>query len=36
MAARQWQGTGANIIILDFFEIPSGRLLDVCQLLNGV
>ncbi|MGH3967080.1 MAG: phosphatidylinositol-specific phospholipase C domain-containing protein, partial [Mycobacterium sp.] len=24
MAAREWRGTGANIIILDFFEIPSG------------
>ena len=35
MAAREWRGTGANIIILDFFEIPSEELLDVCQLLNG-
>ncbi len=35
MAAREWRGTGANIIILDFFETPSGGLLDVCQLLNG-
>jgi hypothetical protein len=35
MAAREWRGTGANIIILDFFEIPGGGLLDVCQLLNG-
>ena len=35
MAAREWQGTGANIIILDFFEIPPEGLLDVCRLLNG-
>jgi hypothetical protein len=35
MAAREWRGTGANIIILDFFEIPAGGLLDVCLLLNG-
>jgi hypothetical protein len=35
MAAREWQGTGANIIILDFFELPPGGLLDVCRLLNG-
>jgi hypothetical protein len=35
MAAREWQGMGANIIILDFFELPPRGLLDVCQLLNG-
>ena len=35
MAAREWRRTGANIIILDFFEIPSGGLLEACQLLNG-
>jgi hypothetical protein len=35
MAAREWQGTGANIIILDFFELAPRGLLDVCQLLNG-
>jgi hypothetical protein len=35
MAAREWQGTGANIIILDFFELPPRGLLDICQLLNG-
>ena len=35
MATREWQGTGANIIILDFFELPSGGQLDVCKLLNG-
>ncbi len=35
MAAQGWIGTGANIIILDFFEVPPRGLLDVCQLLNG-
>jgi len=35
MAAREWQGTGANIIILDFFELPPQGLLEVCQRLNG-
>jgi hypothetical protein len=35
MARREWQRTGANIVILDFFEIPAGGLLDVCRLLNG-
>jgi hypothetical protein len=35
LAAREWRGSGANIIILDFFEIPAGGLLDVCRLLNG-
>jgi hypothetical protein len=34
MAAREWQGTGANIIILDFFELPHRGLLDVCLRLN--
>jgi hypothetical protein len=34
-AAQEWQGTGANIIILDFFELPAKGLLDVCRLLNG-
>jgi hypothetical protein len=35
MAARQWQDMGANIIILDFFELPPQRLLEVCLRLNG-
>ncbi|MBV8348656.1 MAG: hypothetical protein JOZ49_14350, partial [Mycolicibacterium sp.] len=35
MVAREWQGTGANIVILDFFELAPRGLLDVCQLLNG-
>lgn len=35
MAAGEWQGTGANIIILDFFELAPRGLLDVCRLLNG-
>lgn len=35
MAAREWQGTGANIIILDFFELAPQGLLDVCHRLNG-
>ena len=35
MAAQEWQGTGANIIILDFFELARRGLLDVCQFLNG-
>jgi hypothetical protein len=36
MAAREWQSTGANIIILDYFGLAPRGLLDVCQLLNGV
>jgi hypothetical protein len=35
MAAREWRDTRANIIILDFFEIPARGLLDVCRFLNG-
>ena len=35
MAAREWQRTGANIVILDVFELPAGGLLDTCQRLNG-
>ncbi|MDT5348223.1 MAG: hypothetical protein QOH91_1510 [Mycobacterium sp.] len=35
MAAGEWRATGANIIILDFFEMPSGGLLDFCRHLNG-
>ncbi len=35
MATQEWQGTGANIIILDFFELAPRGLLDVCRLLNG-
>jgi hypothetical protein len=35
MAAREWRAPGANIIILDFFEIPPAGLLDACLVLNG-
>jgi hypothetical protein len=35
MATQEWQGTSANIIILDFFELAPRGLLDICRRLNG-